>query len=239
MKRAANKRLLREETGFTLPEMMVTMVVMLTVLFALYSIFDMSLRVFALGNDKVEAVENARLGLEKMERELRTAYPVDKANGQNHLFFGVSYPATDVTPTSPVEEITFGNDLNGDRRVTCTIPASCEYITYKLSPVDPANPGAPRTLKRANSSSPSDAGQDVVDYVGEFDNGPPDPSSTETPGNQSDDTPGLRFIPLTENFTTPTSASQVRVIRVDLAIVKDGRKQTLTTNVTLRNKGNW
>jgi prepilin-type N-terminal cleavage/methylation domain-containing protein len=37
---------LREEGGFTLPELMVTMVMMLTVLFALYSIFDMSLRVF-------------------------------------------------------------------------------------------------------------------------------------------------------------------------------------------------
>ena len=47
---------LREEGGFTLPELMVTMVMMLTVLFALYSIFDMSLRVFSFGSDKVEAV---------------------------------------------------------------------------------------------------------------------------------------------------------------------------------------
>ncbi len=54
--------LLSEEGGFTLPELMVTMVMMLTVLFALYSIFDMSIRVFSFGNHKVEAVENARLG---------------------------------------------------------------------------------------------------------------------------------------------------------------------------------
>ena len=62
------------------------MVMMLTVLFALYSIFDMSLRVFGFGSDKVEAVENARLGLEKMERELRGAYPYDKAGGEEVLF---------------------------------------------------------------------------------------------------------------------------------------------------------
>jgi prepilin-type N-terminal cleavage/methylation domain-containing protein len=56
------ERLLREERGFTLPEMMVTMVIMIVMLFALYSVFDMSLRVFAFGNNKTEAMESARLG---------------------------------------------------------------------------------------------------------------------------------------------------------------------------------
>ena len=67
--------LLREESGFTLVEMMVTVVVMLAALSALYSIFNTSVRIFSFGNDKVEAVENARLGLERMEREVRAAYP--------------------------------------------------------------------------------------------------------------------------------------------------------------------
>ena len=113
--------LLREEGGFTLPELMVTVVMMLTVLFALYSIFDMSIRVFSFGNDKVEAVENARLGLEKMERELRGAYPYDKAGGEEVLFpsFG----------PNPSRTITFGNDLNGNRMVD--VPA--EQVTYALS----------------------------------------------------------------------------------------------------------
>jgi prepilin-type N-terminal cleavage/methylation domain-containing protein len=77
---------LREEGGFTLPEMLVTIMIMIAVLFALYSIFDMGMRVFSFGNDKVEAVENARLGLEKMERELRDAYPYNKAGGNTTLF---------------------------------------------------------------------------------------------------------------------------------------------------------
>lgn len=68
---------LREEGGFTLPEVLVAMTMMVTVLFALYAIFDMSLRVFSFGNDKIEAVENARIGLERMEREIRAAYPQD------------------------------------------------------------------------------------------------------------------------------------------------------------------
>jgi prepilin-type N-terminal cleavage/methylation domain-containing protein len=38
------ERVLREESGFTLPEMLVTMMVMILVFFALYSIFDMGLR---------------------------------------------------------------------------------------------------------------------------------------------------------------------------------------------------
>ena len=65
--------------------MMVTMLLMTIVLFALYNIFDASIRVFSFGNDKVEAVENAQLGLEKMERELRDAYPRDKAGGDATL----------------------------------------------------------------------------------------------------------------------------------------------------------
>jgi prepilin-type N-terminal cleavage/methylation domain-containing protein len=67
----------RDESGFTLPELLVTMTMMLTVLFALYSIFDTSVRIFRHGKDELKAVEDARLGLERMEREIRAAYPRD------------------------------------------------------------------------------------------------------------------------------------------------------------------
>jgi prepilin-type N-terminal cleavage/methylation domain-containing protein len=56
------QRLLRDERGFTLVEMMVTIIIMIVVLSALYSIFDMSVRVFTFGSNKVEAMESARLG---------------------------------------------------------------------------------------------------------------------------------------------------------------------------------
>lgn len=113
-----SRRLLKEESGFTLTEMLVTIMVMITVFFALHSIFDMSIRVFSFGNDKTEAVENARLGLERMEREVRAAYPYDKANGNTTLL-----------PSYSANQITFGNDLNGDR----TIDTATEQFNYTLS----------------------------------------------------------------------------------------------------------
>lgn len=73
----AKRRLLRGEGGFTLAETLVAMTMMVTVLFATYSIFDMTVRVFDYGDDELEAVENARLGLERMVREIRAAYPQD------------------------------------------------------------------------------------------------------------------------------------------------------------------
>jgi Tfp pilus assembly protein PilW len=112
------RRLRNEEDGFTLVEALVAMVLMLTVMFALYSIFDMSLRVFSFGNDKTEAVENARVGVSRMEREIRAAYPEDRANNSDTLF----YPGTDS------DTIVFRNDLNGDN-----VTDSTEEITYEVS----------------------------------------------------------------------------------------------------------
>jgi type II secretory pathway component PulJ len=114
-------RLLREEGGFTLTEVLVAMILMILVMFALYSIFDMSIRVFSFGNDKVEAVENARLGLSKMEREIRAAYPNNKAAAtpDETLFF---------SPTG-TNEIKFGLDLNGNH----VVDHPSEEVTYNLS----------------------------------------------------------------------------------------------------------
>ncbi len=120
--RGTLRGLLREEGGFSLPELLVTMMMMLLVMFALYSIFDMSLRVFSFGNDKTEAVEQARLGLERMERDLRAAYPYNKP-ADNTLFPGFA--------TNPSSSITFGNDLDGDRQIQTD--TSTEQITYSLS----------------------------------------------------------------------------------------------------------
>ena len=133
--------MLRDESGFTLPEVLVTMMIVITVMFAIYSIFDMSLRVFSFGNDKTEAVQNARLGLEKMEREIRAAYPQNKpASPPNNTLL------TGFTSNS----ITFGNDLNGNRVVD---PG--EVITYRRDASDPT------ILQREKGGS----SQPVVEYV--------------------------------------------------------------------------
>ncbi len=115
----------KDESGFTLPEVLVSMAMMGTVLFALYAVFDASVRVFGAGRDRVEAVQEARLGLARMERELRAAYPPDKVNGNVALLadFGE-------------EHIVFYNDLNGNRRTVdppTGLPEAGERISYRIS----------------------------------------------------------------------------------------------------------
>ena len=81
----ARGRFLKDERGFTLSEMLVTVMIMTVVLAGLSSMFHMSLRVFSYGNNKVEAVESARVGLEKMEREIRQAHTINTAHRTNVL----------------------------------------------------------------------------------------------------------------------------------------------------------
>jgi prepilin-type N-terminal cleavage/methylation domain-containing protein len=206
-------RLAREEDGFTLVEMLVTIMVMIVVMFALYSIFDMSIRVFTYGNNKVEAVENARLGLGKMERELRAAYPYDKGNPtpDTRLFTG----------TLSENQITFANDLNGDRVVAPTT----EQITYYLDG---------KTLRRTVGTGGATGGQPVVEFV------KPDGPAAGYDG-------GLKFDYLKKSGTAlvaTTDEAEVEVIRISLDVQLDVQTgggtgtatQQITTDVDLRSR---
>lgn len=215
--RIAKARFLREQAGFTLPEMMITITVMIVVLFALYNIFDASVRIFSFGNDKVEAVENARIGLEKIERELRAAYPPCK---------GCSPSQTQLLSTMTVDRIVFRNDLNSNNRGD----DPGETIGYQLG-----GTGSSRVLGRSVDSG---ALQEVVEFVL-----PPGAASPYT-GAPSPYPGGLRFKYLKEDgvdadteMDTTTVEAEVKVVRVELDISKDGRVQTLTTDVALRNRG--
>lgn len=126
-------RLLKDQRGFTLTETLVTIIMMVVVLSAVYSVFDMSLRVFSFGNNKVEAVEASRVALEKMEREIRQAYVYNRPSDM-HLFD--QWTAT---------QIRFGNDLDGNGVIACpNSTGQCEKIGYQLN----AN-----TLGRDNTST--------------------------------------------------------------------------------------
>jgi len=150
------KRFVRDEMGFTLTEMMVTIIIMTIVLSSLYSIFDMTLKVFSYGNNKVEATESARIGMEKMEREIRQAYRYNNASSQTHLFFDAATPTMPLAvPPTTRPDLTFGNELGAaDGQITCATPSSCEYIAYKLTNADGTTPcsGATCTLWRENGS---------------------------------------------------------------------------------------
>lgn len=224
----ANRRFVREDDGFSLVEVLVTMVMMIVVLSALYSIFDMGLRTFSFGNNKVEAVENARLGLEKMAREIRGAYPYDPGNTttpDTHLFDPGTWTYT---------QIKFGNDLDGNYKVGCpntSTPPKCEIISYQVYQPDPVNKPTEYSLGRANSVAGTlQPVIDNVDYV----------SPTNT---------GLKFTYFKSDGITEVppggdavAEKQIAMVRIELRIkVHKGFKdatQTLKTDVALMNRGN-
>ncbi len=100
------RRGLTGEDGFTLPEALVAMVTTAAVLLALYAVFDASVRVFGAAQGNAEATQAARIGLARMEREIRAAYPQDRAGGNATLLTNFGEGRLD-----------FGNDLNGNRRI--------------------------------------------------------------------------------------------------------------------------
>lgn len=220
---SVRERLLGDEGGFTLTEVMVTAVIMVIIIFALYSVFDTGMRIFSFGNNKVEATENARLGLEKMEREIRQAYKVNATAdpAQTHVFFTTATPAAPLTvPPTSVTQLTFGNDLDGDSSIVCG--GSCEYITYKLTD-DASNvacTAAPCTLRRVNTANSGDFGDPLVENV------VPD---------------GLTFDFFRSDGTAPASEGEIGKVRVrlnvsvDKGIGNDGT-QVLTTEIDLRNR---
>jgi type II secretory pathway pseudopilin PulG len=148
----AKRRLLSDESGFTLAELLVAMTMMITVLFALYSIFDTSVRILRSGNDELKAVENARLGLERMEREIRAAYPRDdgtliSVGGTDEITF------QNMPDSGPPETITYSLSSgsssylrrNGQRLVGPLDGAGGLQYAYCTSAADCSSPIADET----------------------------------------------------------------------------------------------
>ncbi len=217
---------IRDEAGFTLVEMMVTMMIMVIVLFALYGIFDMSLRVFSFSNNKIEAVETARVGLERMEREIRAAYPYNKGG------IGGAVDSR-VLETMARNEIAFGNDtdkpgttrykVDASEKIRYKLLEDYDYVTNAENPCD--NPGEKCKVYR------SVGGGDYRTLIG----------SVPAPTSPSADDAGLRFTYLDANGVETSVEADVEIVRIELdVVVNEGRdegKQTLVTEVALRNRG--
>ena len=228
---ATRERFLKDERGFSLPEMIITIIIMSVVLLSLGSIFDMSVKIFSFGSNKVEATESARLGVEKMEREIRAAYPVDANNAATYLFFSANGSTSNPPQAMPAAtQITFGNERGaegeGDGQIDCPAPDNCEYITYKLSapsfeaPCAVSDTGC-STLLRVNTDDSSDTGDPVSE-------------NAVVPG-------GLTFEYLKSDGTIATTEGEIAKVRVSLDIAVDpGTKyeatQRLTTEIDLRNR---
>ena len=205
-------RLLRDERGFTLAEVAVTTTIMVIVLIALHSMFEMSLKVYSYGNNKVEAMETSRVALEKMEREIRQASAYNMPSDM-HLF-----------DQHTANVIRFGNDLNGSGAIECpNSSGQCEKIGYQLNNGtlgrDSTSTGATNTLGNLRP---------VAENV---------QSLTFTYYNKS----GAVVAPGGTEATDPAAATYIDrvqvslVVSVDQGIGKPGT-QTLTSVVDLRNR---
>jgi prepilin-type N-terminal cleavage/methylation domain-containing protein len=116
------------QAGFTLVEVLVAAAMMFAVLFALYAVFDVSVRAFGYGGDRVEAVANARLAMDRMTREIRAAYPYDQTTDppRRYLFLHPLDPTEPAVPTAT--RLSFGNETTGDRKIEAS-----EVIGYYSS----------------------------------------------------------------------------------------------------------
>jgi type II secretory pathway component PulJ len=203
------KRLLwKAESGFTLVEVLVCAMMMFGVLFALYAIFDVSVRAFGYGGDRLEAVGNARLALGRMEREIRAAYPYDLTSDppRRYLFLDPANPTTPAVPTST--RIAFGNETGGDLSID-----GSEVIGYYLSGHD---------LKRSKGGS----AQTLVDSV-------PADGLRFTPCRSADDCPPALAITDEAEIRLLRIELAVEVRRRG----QDPTRHTLATDVYLRNRG--
>lgn len=229
-----------EEGGFTLSEMMVVTMMLTIVLFALYGIFDMSIKVFSFGNSKVEATENARIGLERMSREIRAAYPYDKVSNPssplNHVLFAswASRNAPGLPPAAAGDaanvrrSIVFGNDLPsppspGEAPAPNWKVGNSEVIEYRLTGPSGACP------------TTGDRGVCTLQRVTYSDAG----AATASPAVESVMPNGLTFTFLRAD-RTPAAAdgSDAKIVSIRLRVrVGDRAEQTLTTDVELKGKG--
>ena len=197
-----------EEAGFTLVEVLVAATMMFAVLFALYALFDVSVRAFGYGGDRIEAVGDARLALDRMGREVRAAYPYDLTSEppRRYLLLDPSDPTQPGVPGAT--RIAFGNETEGDRRI-----GASEVVGYYLSGHD---------LKRSKGGSV----QTLVDNVAT--NG-----LRFTPCSNADDCPPEMAITDESEVRLVRIELAVEVERRG----EDPARQTLATDVYLRNRG--
>ena len=201
--------MVNREAGFTLVEVLVAAAMMFAVLFALYAIFDVSVRAFGYGGDRVEAVGNARLAMDRMQREIRAAYPYDQTTDppKRYLFLNSLDPTKPAVPTAT--RIAFGNETTDDRKIEAT-----EVIGYYLGGHD---------LKRSKGGSV----QTLLDSV-----------ATDglrfTPCRTADDCPPA--VAVTDEAEIRLLRIEL-VVEVERR-GEDPARQRLATDVYLRNRGN-
>jgi prepilin-type N-terminal cleavage/methylation domain-containing protein len=136
------RRLFNDERGFTLMEMLVTLVVGSILLTAIFGALDYSVKANGKVQDRVDSTQRGRAAMELITQQLRS-----------QICLGPGYPAIPVTPASDGNSVTFYTDLGGDtpklQRRTITYSSGTLYETdYNVTGTIPTTPTF--TLARSN-----------------------------------------------------------------------------------------
>lgn len=92
----------KKNLGFTLAEMLVSIVIILLVILMITSIFTLSQRTMRQANNKAELIQNSRVSLDLMSREIRqakkiiTALPATNLNAPNEITFEDGHDVSDI-----------------------------------------------------------------------------------------------------------------------------------------------
>ncbi len=110
-------KFIRNQTGFTLLEMLVSSAVFVIVLFAIYTMLSANQITYALGENKVEIQQNARVAMRRMAREVRMA-------GYDPSSAIPAQASQTAIQVANANTITFIADLDGNN--------SSDQVTYRL-----------------------------------------------------------------------------------------------------------
>jgi len=122
----AKYNFVREQHGMTLIEVLITMVVLAMVLYPIYEFLRQGALAWEVGENRTEVVQNARIGLDKMCDEIKSAYRLYSIAPETIRFWW--------------------QDSNGNE-----LADSNEIITFSWSAV----PGTDLTRKRDDEVSPA------------------------------------------------------------------------------------
>jgi len=142
MDRLAAIRESDREAGFTLVELLVTMIAGIVVLMATFGVLDISMRQNARATDRVQTTQIGRSAMERLIQELHsscawaTAPPVQVGSSANTLWF-ISQFSSSTVPSPVLHKVALNGSVLSDTTYALSVPAGTTDTTGWLN--NPAN----------------------------------------------------------------------------------------------------
>jgi prepilin-type N-terminal cleavage/methylation domain-containing protein len=248
------RRVAADERGFTLVELLVAMVAGTVILLSLFTLLDVTMRQTSTAFTTVDATQNTRVAIEKIESELHSACmadgitPIQSGSDGTHLWFisqwgaqqfynsttGASYAANATSPTPVEHELTFDANSGNITDNVFKVASGSSPSSWTFS-----STAASTSILASNVSAIS--GTDPFQYFA-YQN--PGSQYTDSGGNQYEmlidghtPIPGTSTIPTASPLSTPlssTDAQNAAEVLVSLVINAHGGSNENTTNSTVK-----